>query len=149
MPIFDRFNIGLVGAVVGLCGIGIGVSPDAAALPLKTGGDEACVGMSAGEVGSPPAGACMPAAATVADMAGVPFTLPGPIPAVAPVVPALPVLPPLPLAPVTPVVPAAAPVPGGAPLVEMAGVGGKGDPIAPPRQDALANGQPILPGPAG
>lgn len=142
MPIFERFNFGLVGAVAGLCGIAIALSPGAAAIPLKTGG-EACIQTSAG--GAPMAG-CVPAAAPLADMAGVPMALPGPIPAAPPipVVPAVPLAPPVPVVPAVPVVA----VPAGAPYVEMAGgFGGKGDPIEPPRDGAPANGQPILPGP--
>ncbi|MDT5147565.1 MAG: hypothetical protein QOC58_2210, partial [Mycobacterium sp.] len=55
MTVFDRFNI-KVGAIAGLCGAAMALSPDAAAAPpLKTGG-YACVQGMTGEAGAPAAG---------------------------------------------------------------------------------------------
>jgi hypothetical protein len=158
MTIFGRFNVRVVVAGAGLCGVAMALSPQVAATPLLTGGYD-CMSTSAGELGAAPAAAaCAPASAPLADMAGIPMALPGPVP----VVPAAPPVPVVPLAPPVPVVPAAAPVPlgaplavgapvaGGAPLTDMSGAyGGKGDPIAPPPAGAPASGQPILPGPTG
>jgi hypothetical protein len=45
MTVFDRFNI-TVGAIAGLCGAAIALSPDAAATPLKTGGYACVQGLS-------------------------------------------------------------------------------------------------------
>ena len=153
MTIFGRFNVRVVVAGAGLCGVAMALGPQVAAAPLLTGGYD-CMSTSAGEVGAAPAAAaCAPAAAPVADMAGIPMALPGPVP----VVPAAPPVPVVPLAPPVPVVPVAAPVPlgaplapvaGGAPLTDMAGAfGGKGDPTSPPAAGAPVSGQPILPGP--
>ena len=50
MAIFDRFNIKVVAAGAGLCGIAIALSPGVAAAPLKTGGYE-CLQTSAGAAG--------------------------------------------------------------------------------------------------
>ena len=50
MAIFDRFNIRLVAAGAGLCGIALALSPNVAAAPLKTGGYE-CLQTSVGGVG--------------------------------------------------------------------------------------------------
>jgi hypothetical protein len=158
MTIFDRFNVRVVAAGAGLCGVAIALSPHVVAAPMITGGYD-CYSASAGEVGAAPAAPCAPAGAPIAEMAGVPMALPGPVP----VVPAAPPVPAVPLAPPVPVVPVAAPLPlgapvaaplapaaGGAPLMDMAGAyGGKGDPIASPPAGAPASGQPILPGPAG
>ena len=48
MTIFDRFNITVVVASAGLCSVAL--SPEAAAVPLLTGGDNyACLQSSAGE----------------------------------------------------------------------------------------------------
>src|ERR1700739_3581428 len=61
MTVFDRFNI-TVGAIAGLCGAAMALSPDAAATPLKTGGHACVQGMSgetaalAGAEGLPAAG---------------------------------------------------------------------------------------------
>jgi hypothetical protein len=160
MTILDRFNIGLVGAVAGLCGVAMAVSPGAVAAPFAMGGYE-CLTPATGGTAPAAGGAAGGAAgcAPVADMSGVPMGLPGPPPvAPPPVVPPIappPVVPPIapppivpPIAP--PIVPAA-----GAPLVPAAGgmgglggYGGKGDPILPPAAGAPASGQPILPGPA-
>ncbi|MDT5244038.1 MAG: hypothetical protein QOD36_1414, partial [Mycobacterium sp.] len=97
MTIFDRFNVRVVAAGAGLCGVAIALSPHVVAAPLTTGGYD-CFQASAGEVGaSPVAGACSPASAPLADMAGVPMALPGPVPVAAPA-------------------PLAAPVPLGAPV---------------------------------
>ena len=174
MTIFDRFNIGVVAAAAGLCGIAIALSPEVAAAPLITGGN-GCHQTTAGEAGSaspaaadgmpvaggagglPVAGPCSPASAPLADMAGIPMALPGPVPVAAPVPLAAPapLAAPVPLggpvpvvAPAAAPVPLAAPLPAGAPLLDMSGgYGGKGDPIAPPSADAPVSGQPILPGP--
>jgi hypothetical protein len=134
MTILDRFNIKVV-ASTGLCAAAIALSPDAAASPFMTGG-YACIQSSAGGAAAPAAaggpvaagaggaGACVPASAPVADMAGIPMALPGPLP-VGP------------------------PVAAGAPLTDMAGsYGGKGDPTGPPAPGAPLPGQPILPGPS-
>ncbi|MCV7092762.1 beta-xylosidase, partial [Mycobacterium interjectum] len=51
---FDRFNI-TVGAIAGLCGAAIALSPDATAVPLKTGG-YACIQGQSGEAGAPAVG---------------------------------------------------------------------------------------------
>jgi hypothetical protein len=141
VTIFDRFNIGVVAAGVGLCGVAMALSPDVAAAPLITGGP-ACVQPAAGEVGgaSPVANACSPASAPASDMAGIPMALPGPVPVVAPVPVGAPLAAP---------VPVGAPVPGGGPLVDMSGgFAGKGDPTGPLPDGAPLSGQPILPGPA-
>ncbi|MGB9302424.1 MAG: hypothetical protein WCB92_01725, partial [Mycobacterium sp.] len=49
MTIFDRFNIKVIAAGAGLCGVAIALSPVAAATPLKTGGGVACIQGMAGE----------------------------------------------------------------------------------------------------
>ena len=154
MTIFDRFNIRVVAAGAGLCGVAMALSPDVAAAPLPTGG-YACVQTTAGEAdgASSVAGVCSPASAPLADMAGIPMALPGPVPVVpaAPPVPVVPLAPPVPVVPVAPPVPLGAPlapVAGGAPLTDMSGAfGGKGDPTNPPADGAPVSGQPILPGP--
>ncbi|WP_319448277.1 MULTISPECIES: hypothetical protein [unclassified Mycobacterium] len=154
MTIFDRFSIRLVAAGAGLCGAALVFSPDVTAAPLTTGGGYACIEGAAGQVGggAPAAAGCIPAAAPVADMAGVPMALPGPVP-LAPPVPVVPLVPPVPLIPAVPVVPAgaplAAPIAGGAGVIDMAnGFAGKGDPILPAAPGAPVSGQPIPPGPA-
>jgi hypothetical protein len=163
VTIFDRFNIGVVAVGAGLFGVAMALSPAVAAAPLITGG-QACVQTTAGEVGGAPpvAGMCSPASAPVADMAGIPMALPGPVPVVAPVplgaplpmgapVPVgAPVAGPVPLgAPVPVGAPVVAPVAGGAPLTDMSGgFGGKGQPTGPLPDGAPMPGQPILPGPA-
>jgi hypothetical protein len=154
MTIFDRFNIGLIGAVAGLCGLAVALSAGVAAAPLLTGGQD-CMETSAGDVGgAAPLAAGCPAAAPIADMAGIPMALPGPVPVPAAPVPLgapLPVGAPVPLGapiPAAAPLPVAAPIAAGAPLVDMAGgYGGKGDPILPPASGAPVSGQPILPGP--
>src|SRR6185295_12636918 len=102
MAIFDRFNIRLVAAGAGLCGIALALSPNVAAAPLKTGGYECLqtpaggvgvvdtavgaaggVPTAAGGAGGVPTAACVPSA-PVSEMAGVPLALPGPVPVVAP-----------------------------------------------------------------
>jgi hypothetical protein len=135
---------------VGLCGAAVvALSPDAAADPSAAGG------CSQGKE------VCAP----LADMAGVPMALPGPVPAApaVPVVPALPAAPaaplgvPAPLAPpvpVIPAVPAGAPVAAGAPvpaasLFGMSGNGGKGEPTGPAPVGAPVPGQPLPAGPQG
>jgi hypothetical protein len=163
MTIFDRFNIRVVAAAAGLCGVAMALSPDVAAAPLPTGG-YACFPTTVGEAdgASPVAGGCSPASASRSDMAGIPSALPGPVPAVAPVPVGAPVAAPVPAgapvpvgAPVAAPVPAGAPVPvgvpaaGGAALIDMAsGYGGKGQPTGPLPDGAPVSGQPILPGPA-
>jgi hypothetical protein len=157
MTIFDRFNIRVVAAGAGLCGVAMALSPDVAAAPLPTGG-YACVQTTAGEAdgASPVAGVCSPASAPLSDMAGIPLALPGPVPVGAPVPVAAPVAAPVPVgapvpvaAPVAAPVPVGAPVPGGAALIDMAGgYGGKGQPTGPLPDGAPASGEPILPGPA-
>jgi hypothetical protein len=171
MTIFDRFNIRVVAAGAGLCGVAMALSPDVAAAPLPTGG-YACVQTTVGEAdgASPVAGVCSPASAPLSDMAGIPLALPGPVPVGAPVAAPVPVGAPVaapvpvgapvaapvpvgaPVAAPVPVgapVPVVAPVPGGAALIDMAGgYGGKGQPTGPLPDGAPASGQPILPGPA-
>src|SRR3954465_7669156 len=87
MTVFDRFNITVVAAGAGLCGVALALSPQSAATPLITGGDYACLEASAGEAAGAAgaAGACAPASAPLSEMAGVPMALPGPVPVVAPV----------------------------------------------------------------
>ena len=115
MTIFDRFNVRVVAAGAGLCGVAMALSPHVAAAPLPTGGYEcfqAPAQAAAGEAGgaapaAPAAGACIPASAPFADMAGVPMALPGPVPVAAPA----PLAAPVPLG-----APVGAPVPLGAPV---------------------------------
>ncbi|AKS36022.1 hypothetical protein [Mycolicibacterium goodii] len=166
MAIFDRFNCGVVAAGAALCGVALVLSPVASAVTARITGGGACLYEQAGTVGAAgePA-AC--AAAPINEMAaGVPLAAPGPVPPVPvappPVVP--PIVPPLapPVPPVPPVVPpagvppiAAAPIaaaagpvaPAGAPLLEMSGLGGKGQPTGPAPADAPKPGQPAFPGP--
>ena len=79
------------GTSAGLCAAAMALSPDAAAAPLITGG-YACIHSSAGDPASPvvaggsvaaggplAADVCSPASAPVADMAGAPLALPGPV----------------------------------------------------------------------
>ena len=68
-------------AGAGLCGAALALSPLASAAPWKTGGYE-CIEDAAGTVGDPVAAAIC-AGAPVADMAGIPMALPGPLPAAA------------------------------------------------------------------
>jgi len=152
MTILDRFNIGLVGAVAGLCGVAMAAGPVAAATPYKTGGYD-CVAPAAGGA-APGAGGAVCAPETGA-MGGIPMGLPGPPPPIAPppVVPPIappPIVPPLAPPPIVPpIVPAAAPLaPAVGGMGGLGGYGGKGDPILPPAAGAPAPGQPILPGPA-
>ena len=109
MTILDRFNIGLVGAVAGLCGVAMAASPVAAAAPFATGGYE-CVAPAAGGT-APAAGAAV--CAPVADMAGVPMGLPGPPPPIAPP----PVVPPIAPPPIVP--PLAPPCPSSRPSFRL------------------------------
>ncbi|MCV7028434.1 hypothetical protein [Mycobacterium sherrisii] len=172
MPIFDRFNIGVV-ACAGLCGAAIALSPDAVAVPYMTGGG-ACMYGQAGEAGGAPAAggpaaAAAPCAAPLTDMAGVPLVVPGPgivpVPAGAPLIALGPPIPPVPLgAPLplgAPPVPIAAPLPLGAPLVALGGVadgvpvaplidmaGAKDAPSGPPPTGGPVDGQPVSPGPS-
>jgi hypothetical protein len=152
MTIFDRFSIRLVAAGAGLCGAALCFSPDATAAPLITGGGYACLEGAAGQAGAAPVAAgCSPAAAPLADMAGVPMALPGPIPAAppVPVVPPVPLAPPVPVVPVVPAgAPVAAPVAAGAPIDMANGYAGKGDPILPAPPGAPVSGEPIPPGPS-
>lgn len=143
-----RFNIEVVAAAV-LCGAAVALSPSAAAAPLMAGGDE-CLQTSAGT--AVPAEMCGPAAAPVADMAGVPLALPGPVPVPVPAAVPIPAGLPVPVGAPIPVgapVAAGAPVPAGAPLAEMAGTyAGKGDLTGPAPAGAPVPGQPVLPGPS-
>jgi hypothetical protein len=145
MVIFDRLNIRVIAVGVGLCGAAVvALSPDAAADPSAAGG------CSQGKE------VCAP----LADMAGVPMALPGPVPA-APAVPVVPALPAAPAAPLgapaplgVPAVPAGAPVAAGAPvpaasLFGMSGNGGKGEPTGPAPVGAPVPGQPLPAGPQG
>jgi hypothetical protein len=154
MAIFDRISIRVIAAGVGLCGIAIALTPGIAA----AGGCE--YQTSAGEAPAiVPGAVCAP----VAEMAGVPMALPGPVPIAPPIVPP-PLVPPIvppplvpPLVPpplVPPIVPplgapiaAGAPV-AGLPLTTMGGAAaGKGDPVGPAPSGAPQPGQPIAPGP--
>lgn len=94
----------IVGA--GLFVAATALSAQASAVPFKTGG-EACIEQSAGAAGL--GAAAIPCAgAPVADMAGVPMALPGPIPAIGAAAGALPaIVPPIPA--VVPPVPAVVP----------------------------------------
>jgi hypothetical protein len=126
MTIFDRVNMRVVAVGAGLCGVAMALSPDAAAVPLVTGGYE-CIQTSSGDAaGALPAGsACSPASAPLNEMAGVPMALPGPVPVGVPPVPPVPVgVPPVPVGvpPVPPVpvgVPPVPPVPAGVPPVPV------------------------------
>jgi hypothetical protein len=157
---------------VGFCGAALAMIPNAAAAPLKTGGGY-CIEDAAGAAGAPVAVAGAAGApvlcAPVADMAGVPLAVPGPLPLgaaaigapVPVVVPPVPVgVPPVPVGvPPVPVGAAAgapipvgapilgAPVPIGAPVLDMAG--GKGAVTGPAPAGAPVAGQPIMPGPSG
>jgi hypothetical protein len=168
-----RFTMKLL-VVAGLCGAATALSPDAIAAPFKTGGYD-CVLDAAGAVAAP-AAAAVPLCGPVADMAGVPMVLPGPLPlgaaAVPVVVPPVPaVIPPVPavvppvpavVPPVPAVVPPVpivapalgAPLPiGAAALPVPAGLpildmaGGKGAPTGPAPAGTPMPGQPIIPGP--
>jgi hypothetical protein len=151
MMVFDRFNIRVVAAAAGLCGVAVALSADVAAAPLITGGS-ACVQTTAGEAGgaSPVAAMCSSASAPLSDMAGIPMALPGPVPVVAPAPLGAPAPVGAPLGAPAPVgAPLGAPAPVGAPLIDNSGVyGGKGQPTGPPPDGAPVSGQPILPGPA-
>ena len=137
MTVFDRFNI-TVGAIAGLCGAAMALSPEAAATPLKTGG-YACVQGLSGETTAlagaegPGAAAGLPAAGGPAAAGGVPAAggpaaaagetctasaaitdmsgVPMVAPGPVPVVPAG-----APLIALGPPVPAGAPVPAGLPV---------------------------------
>ena len=86
-------------------GAALAFSPATTATPFKTGGYE-CVSDAAGAAADPVGAAC--AGAPVADMAGIPMALPGPIPAAAAALGALPaVVPPIPV--VVPPVPVVVP----------------------------------------
>ncbi len=154
MAIFDRFNIKIV-ASAGMLGAAIALSPDAAAMPLKTGG--ACIYPQAGEAAALPAaggpvgagaagaGAC---GAPLTDMAGVPLAAPGaiPVPGGAPIIALAPppLFPPVPLG-----APVGAPLPLGAPLVALGGAPADIIPAAPLLDMAGVNDQPTGPAPAG
>jgi hypothetical protein len=139
MAFFDRFNIRAVAAGAGLCATAFALSPDVAAAPLTT--EYECA------PGAPAGKECVAPAAAVANMAGVPMALPGPVP----VVPAAPPVPVVPAAPPVPVVPAGAPVAAGAPVDMAGGAGafaGKGDPVIPAPAGAPVPGQPLPAGPS-
>ncbi|HEY0225652.1 MAG TPA: hypothetical protein VGC05_04480, partial [Mycobacterium sp.] len=124
MAIFDRFNIKII-ASAGMFGAAIALSPDAAAMPFKTGG---CLYPQAGEaapLAGGPVGAAGAAAgagacgAPLTDMSGVPLAAPGAIPVAGAPIIALgppPLVPPVPLG-----APVGAPLPLGAPLVALGG----------------------------
>ena len=134
----------------GVFAAALALSPDVAAAPLKTGGYE-CIQDAAG--GDPAAPFCAP----IADMAGIPMALPGPLPLGAAAVPVPVAVPPVPVGvPPVPVgagavplgapFPLGAPLPVGAPIIDMSG--GKGAATGPAPAGAPAPGQPIAPGPA-
>ena len=150
---------------VGFCGAALAMIPNAAAAPLKTGGGY-CIEDAAGAAGAPVAAAGAGGApalcAPVADMAGVPLAVPGPLPVgaaaigapVPVVVPPVPVgVPPVPVgaaagAPIPVGAPIlGAPLPIGAPILDMAG--GKGASTGSAPAGAPVAGQPIMPGPSG
>ncbi|MGB3012800.1 MAG: beta-xylosidase, partial [Mycobacterium sp.] len=111
-----RFAAKAMGSV-GLCAAAIVLSPDVAAAPLKTGGYE-CVEQSAA---ADPAAATAALCAPIADMAGIPMALPGPLPvgAAAVGIPPIPiVVPPVPVG-VPPVPVGVPPVPVGVPPVPV------------------------------
>lgn len=166
MAILDRISIRVLTVGAGVFGSALALSPGVA----LAGGAE-CLQTSAG--GAPAATACAP----IAEMAGVPMALPGPVaplvplalPPVAPALPpvplALPPAPPVPLvppvsalaqplppvsalaSPLVPPVPLADPAAAGLPLTTLSDVAGKGDPTGLPASGAPVPGQPILPGP--
>jgi hypothetical protein len=105
-----RFTIEAI-AGAGLFVAALALSPDVAAAPLKTGGYE-CIQDAAG--GNPAAGFCAP----VADMAGVPMALPGPLPLGAAAVPIPVGVPPVPVG-IPPVPVGVPPVPVGVPPVPV------------------------------
>ena len=151
MAFFDRFNIRAVAACAGLCATAFALSPNVAAAPLTT--EYECA------PGAPAGKECVASAAAVANMAGVPMALPGPVPVpAAPAVPVIPAAPPVPVIPAAPpvpvipagapVVPAAAPAAGGAPVDLAGGFAGKGDPILPAATGAPVPGQPLPAGPS-
>src|SRR5580693_3662172 len=127
MAIFDRLGIKVI-AGVGLCGAAMALSPDAAAMSLKTGG-YSCVQGIAGET-APAAVAGGPAGAPVPAGAGAPVPVGAPVglPVGAPVI-------------------AGAPAPGGALLTGVGGLAGKDAPTGATPTGGPAPGQPILPGP--
>ena len=153
MTTCDRFKVKVV-AGAGLCGAAIALSPNAAAVPLMTGG-YACVQGLAGE-SAPPAAAggpvvaevCIPPAPAGPALSGAA----GPVGAPAPVPAGAPVGAPVPAgagAPVGAPVLAGAPAPGGALLTDLAGgFGGKGVPTGAAPNGGPVSGQPIMPGPA-
>ncbi len=144
MTTFDRAKVKVV-AVAGLCGVAIALSPNAAGIPLMTGG-YACVQGLAGEAdpaavagGPVVAQVCVPPAPAGAALSGVPVPAGAPVPAGVPF-PAG--------APLIALGPVGAPVPDGAPLTVMAGpFGGKGAPTGPGPAGGPVPGQPIQPGP--
>lgn len=160
MTTSDRFKVKVV-AGAGLCGVALALSPNAAAVPLITGG-YACVQGLAGESAAPaPAGAPVvaavctpptPAGAALSDTAGAvpvaPVPVGAPVPAGAGAPVGAPVLPAGAGAPVGAPVLAGAPAPGGALLTELdGGFGGKGVPTGSAPTGGPVSGQPILPGP--
>jgi hypothetical protein len=153
-----RFLIDIAGGVA-LCAAAVALSPDAIANPMKTGG-YACVQQSAGAVAAVPAIADGCAGAPVADMAGIPLALPGPMPAGAAAVgvpiPAgaaagaapLPIGAPIPVGGAAPVpigapVPVGAPVPIGAAAPVPVGAAAAGVPVP---LGAAAAGAPVVAG---
>lgn len=141
---------------VGFCGAALAMIPNAAAAPLKTGGGY-CIEDAAGAAGAPVAAAGAGGApalcAPVADMAGVPLAVPGPLPVgaaaigapVPVVVPPVPVgVPPVPVG-VPPVPVGVPPVPVGVPPVPVGAAAGAPIPVGAPILGApLPIGAPIL-----
>ena len=136
-----RFTIKAV-AGAGLFAAAMALSPDVAAAPLKTGG-YACIQDAAG--GNPAAAFCAP----VADMAGIPMALPGPLPLGAAAVP-LPLgaaavgVPPVPVG-VPPVPVGVPPVPVGVPPVPVGAAAlGVPVPVGAPVVGAVPIAAPII-----
>jgi hypothetical protein len=181
-----RFTLKVV-VSVGFCGAALAMIPNAAAAPLKTGGGY-CIEDAAGAAGAPVAAGVPVAAAgaggapalcaPIADMAGVPLAVPGPLPVgaaaigapVPVVVPPVPVgvppvpvgVPPVPVG-VPPVPVGVPPVPVGVPPVPVGAAvgapipvgapildmaGGKGAVTGPAPAGVPVAGQPIMPGPS-
>ena len=140
-----RFTIKAV-AGAGLFAAAMALSPDVAAAPLKTGG-YACIQDAAG--GNPAAAFCAP----VADMAGIPMALPGPLPLGAAAVPlplgaaAVPVpvvVPPVPVV-VPPVAVGVPPVPVVVPPVPLGAAAlGVPVPVGAPVVGAVPIAAPII-----
>ena len=141
-----------VAAGAGLCGAAMALSPLSTATPMKTGGYE-CIEDAAGAVGDPMGGPIC-TGAPVADMAGIPMALPGPLPAAAAAgaaaaaavgLPVPVVVPPVPA--VVPPVPVVVPPAGGVVPPVPVGAAALGVPVpvgAGPLGAPLPGGLPIL-----